>query len=110
MTLKDFHEKYLLHDSSILSMTHHEQEQTLQISMDFCNWMQYWYDEKEPEVTQINLSFNGVSRFECESKDVEDSDVLEIHVMDDKTLEWVMMKDHICFLMYITAENVEVTC
>ena len=108
MTLREFAERYYLHDSSILEIVYNEKEMILQIKMDFCNWMQEGYDEKEPEVTQLQLCFNKVSHFTSESKDVMDSDVLEIHVIDDETLEWVMTKDSICFLMHITAGIVEV--
>ncbi|MBE7044803.1 MAG: hypothetical protein E7397_04685 [Ruminococcaceae bacterium] len=49
------------HDSLLEKISYDEKNQRVTLEIDFCNWRQSWYHEKEPETKIIVLVFELVS-------------------------------------------------
>lgn len=75
MTIKEFEEKYYLHDSGIDKIEYDAENKTLKLTIDFCFWMQLWYNAEELPNGYIAVTFENVSVFEYEQH--EFSNLLE---------------------------------
>ena len=123
MTLQEFREKYYLHDSSIEKIDFDADKKVLTMKIEFCFWMQNWYDKTTPKNGLIAVTFENVSRFEYDD-DIADkifSDELDSEIRDaepdaDGNLEFFSVEysfnsdsDDIYWLLKVKAANVEVT-
>lgn len=61
MTVHQFFEKYYLHDSVITKVNYLVDKQILQLEIEFCFWMQDWYDKNKPTNGLIQVTINNVS-------------------------------------------------
>ena len=64
MNIKEFAEKYYLHDSSIEKINFDEKNKILTLTIDFCFWMQNWYKNDEPTNGKISVTFENILLFE----------------------------------------------
>ena len=123
MTIQEFREKYYLHDSSIEKIDFDADKKVLTMKIEFCFWMQNWYDKTTPKNGLIAVTFENVSRFEYDD-DIADkifSDELDSEIRDaepdaDGNLEFFSVEysfnsdsDDIYWLLKVKAANVEVT-
>ena len=122
LTLQEFRGQYYLHDSSIEKIEYDADKKVLTIKIDFCFWMQLWYDKTTPKNGLIAVTFEDVSIFEYD-EDIADkifSDELDSEIRDaeldaDGNLEFFSVEydynsdDDIYWLLKINAANVEVT-
>ena len=123
MTIKEFREKYYLHDSNIEKIDFDADKKVLTMKIEFCFWMQNWYDKTTPKNGLIAVTFENVSRFEYDD-DIADkifSDELDSEIRDaepdaDGNLEFFSVEysfnsdsDDIYWLLKVKAANVEVT-
>ncbi len=69
MTIAEFEHKYYLHDSSIDKIEYDAANKTLRLEIDFCFWMQLWYNKDEPTNGTIAVTFDNVSHYEYENYD-----------------------------------------
>lgn len=69
MTIAEFEEKYYLHDSSIEKIEYDATNKRLTLTIDFCFWMQIWYDKETPENGLIAVTFDNVSYYVYEDYD-----------------------------------------
>ena len=86
MTIKDFAEKYYLHDSSIEKIFYDETSKKLCLTVEFCFWAQSWYNECEPSNGKILVTFENVSAFDYD-KSISNkifSDELDNEIIDTK--------------------------
>ena len=122
MTLQEFREKYYLHDSSIEKIDFDADKKVLTMKIEFCFWMQNWYDKATPKNGLIAVTFENVSRFEYDD-DIADrifSDELDSEIRDaepdaDGNLDFFSVEysfnsdsDDIYWLLKVKAANVEV--
>ena len=49
MTITEFAKKYYLHDSTIDKIEYDAENKKLTLKIDFCFWMQLWYEQGKPE-------------------------------------------------------------
>lgn len=70
MTTAEFEEKYYLHDSSITKVKFDAENKTLRLEIEFCFWMQDWYDKTTPTNGKITVNFENVSAFEYDEHDI----------------------------------------
>ena len=122
MTLQEFRGQYYLHDSSIKKIEFDADKKVLTMKIDFCFWMQLWYDKTTPKNGLIAVTFEDISLFEYDD-DIADkifSDELDSEIRDavldaDGNLEFFSVKydynsdDDIYWLLKVKAANVEVT-
>ena len=111
MTIAEFEEKYYLHDSSIEKIEYDATNKRLTLTIDFCFWMQIWYDKETPENGLISVIFDNVSLFEYEQHDFInilenidtevrrtefENEVLKIFIFEYKDIEdafwWIKIK------------------
>ena len=64
MTIEQFVEGYYLHDSSLVKVEFDADKKILALTIEFCFWMQEWYDKSEPSNGLIRATFKDVSVFE----------------------------------------------
>ncbi|MBQ4404011.1 MAG: hypothetical protein II857_06320 [Selenomonadaceae bacterium] len=64
MTIEQFAERYYLHDSSLEKVDFDADKKILALTIEFCFWMQNWYDKSEPTNGLIRATFKDVSIFE----------------------------------------------
>ena len=64
MTIEQFAERYYLHDSSLEKVDFDVDKKILALTIEFCFWMQNWYDKSEPSNGLIRATFKDVSIFE----------------------------------------------
>lgn len=121
MTLQEFRRQYYLNDSSIEKIDFDAENKTLTLKIDFCFWMQNWYDKTTPKNGLIAVTFEDVSLFEYDN-DISDrifsdidSEIRDAELDSDGNLEFFSVEydynsdDDIYWLLKINAANVEVT-
>ena len=122
MTLQDFRGKHYLHDSSIEKIEYDAANKTLTLTIDFCFWMQNWYDKTTPTNGLIAVTFEGVSVFEYDSNIADkifspelDSEIRRAELDSDGCLNFFSVEyaydsdcDDIYWSIKIKAANVEV--
>ena len=64
MNIKEFDEKYYLHDSLVNSIAHDERNKTVTIMLDFCYWMQQDYKKGEQENGLLKVTFKNVTEYD----------------------------------------------
>ena len=122
LTLIEFKKRYYLHDSSIEKIDYDADNKILTLTIDFCFWMQEWYDETLPKNGLISVTFENVSRYAYEDYDSSKlfadftPEILQTEIADDGTLiictfEFVRYEpgEDLYPVMKIKADNVIVT-
>ena len=121
MTLQEFRRKYYLHDSSIEKIDFDADKKVLTMTIEFCFWMQLWYDKTTPKNGLIAVTFEDVSIFEYDDDIADkifsdiDSEIRDAELDADGNLEFFSVEydynsdDDIYWLLKINAANVEVT-
>lgn len=123
MTLQEFRGRYYLHDSSIEKIEYDADKKVLTMKIEFCFWMQLWYDKTTPKNGLIAVTFEDVSLFEYDDdiadrifSDELDSEIRDAELDADGNLEFFSVEysyksdsDDIYWLLKINAANVEVT-
>ena len=121
MTLQEFRGQYYLHDSSIEKIAFDAENKTLTLTIEFCFWMQNWYDKTTPKNGLIAVTFEDVSLFEYDDDIADkifsdiDSEIRDAELDADGNLEFFSVEydynsdDDIYWLLKINAANVEVT-
>ena len=121
MTTKDFMEKYYLHDSSIDKIEYDEENRKLTLTINFCFWMQRWYDENHAPNGLISVTFENVAHYSYEDYDPSKlfsdytPDILHTEIDEDSklilyTFEFVRYEpgEDLYPVMKIKADNVTV--
>jgi len=84
MTIKQLTDKYYFHDSCVTNITFSAETQRLIITMDFCQWAQEWYTEKEPENVWLKLTFHGIDEYNGITGDIDYFSILDAEIKDDR--------------------------
>ena len=120
MTITEFEEKYYLHDSTIDKIEYDAENKTLRLEIDFCFWMQIWYEQGTPENGLIAVTFENVSFYEYEDYDPSKlfsdytPEILQTEIENDMlilyTFKFVRYEpgEDLYPIMRIKAENVTV--
>ena len=90
MTFSEFLRAYYLHDSLFEKVVHENDE--VDLSIDFCFWMQDGYREEDPETGIIHLHIPNVTSFTGPTGDIEGYSILEADCTDD-CLSLLIMDD-----------------
>ena len=122
MTIEQFVEGYYLHDSSLVKVEFDAEKKILALTIEFCFWMQNWYDKTTPKNGLIAVTFENVSNYSYDgyepSKLFSDCtpEILQTEIADDGaliiyTFEFVRYEpgEDLYPVMKIKADNVEVT-
>ena len=80
MTLTEFDNKYDFHDSSLESICFDQDNNILEMNIDFCFWMQTDYIKTSPEIGMIKLIFKDVQSFNGESVNYNNVTILKVNV------------------------------
>ncbi len=103
LTLAEFAEKYYLHDSSIDQIDYDEENRRLTLTIDFCFWMQRWYNKSyDAENGLITVTFNNVSAFECGRRDFEnfeydlDTEIDHTEIDEDGALK-IIVREYLSY-------------
>ena len=119
LTVTEFEEKYYLHDSSIEKIEYNAVDKILKLEIDFCFWMQNWYNSAELPNGLIDVTFENVSSFEYEYHEFSnilenlDTEVDNTKITSDKMLE-IYIREYsdsgkdLFWWIKIKAENVTV--
>ena len=119
LTIEEFAKKYYFHDSAIEKIGYSAENKTLKLEIDFCFWMQIWYDKNTSENGLIAVNFENVSMFEYENHEFInilenlDTEIDHIKILTDGTLE-IYIREYSIFSedkfwwIKIKAENVTV--
>ena len=92
MTVREFEDKYYLHDSNIEKIVFDAEKNFLTLEIFFCFRMQDWYDKNEPSNGVIRVTFQNVSHAEYDEHSMEnhltdlDIEILDINVDENNTL------------------------
>jgi len=72
--------KYDLHDSLVEGIKYLQDEAKLMLEIELCNWRQPSYQNGEPEMLKILITFTGVRRCEIEPEAIsfESDEILEV--------------------------------
>ena len=121
MTIKDFAEKYNLHDSGIEKIFYDAENKKLVLTIEFCFWMQEWFIEGELKNGSIEVTFENVSFYSYDDYDPSklfgdiEPEILQTEIDSDGvlniyTFEFVRYEpgEDIYPIIKIKAENVEV--
>ena len=75
MTINDYLSRYYLHDSLVEKVSH--ENNTVDITIDFCFWMQEGYRKEDPETGIIHLHFPDVDAFSGPTGNIDDYSILD---------------------------------
>lgn len=81
MTINDFLSSYYLHDSLVEKVS--LENNTVDITIDFCFWMQEGYCEEEPETGSMYLHFPDVASFSGPTGSIDNYSILEADYQDN---------------------------
>ena len=81
MTINDFLNKYYLHDSLVKNVS--SQNNKVELTIDFCFWMQENYQEKDPETGIIHMVLPNASIISGPTGDLDDYSILEVEYHDN---------------------------
>ena len=119
MNIKEFAEKYYLHDSSIEKINFDEKNKILTLTIEFCFWMQNWYKNDEPTNGKISVTFENILLFEYDNNISEkifsnelDSEIYSAELDEDENFVFFSVDtayDDIYWKLKIKSKNVEVT-
>lgn len=122
MTLQEFRRQYYLHDSNIEKIDFDADKKVLTLKIEFCFWMQLWYDKTTPKNGLIAVTFEDVSTFEYDDDIADrifsdlDSEIRDAELDANGNLEFFSVEyaynsdsEDIYWLLKIKAANVEVT-
>ena len=119
MTIAEFEEKYYLHDSEIAKIDYNAENKFLKLEIDFCFWMQNWYNIEEIPNGLIAVTFENISIFEYKNHEFSnflenlDTETDHTKLTEDETLEiyireYVHSSEDKFWWIRIKAENVTV--
>ena len=120
MTITEFAKRYYLHDSSIDKVEFDAENKKLTLTIDFCFWMQLWYEQGKPENGYIAVTFENVSFYEYVDHEITavlenlDTEIRTAEIDENGALEilmWEYLKkidDDIYPILKVKAENVTV--
>ena len=91
MTINDFVSIYYLHDSLITHISY--LNQIVSITIEFCNWAQTWYQDKEPEIENLILSFKDVEKYDGLIGDLNYYSILDVNYHEPK-LDFFICDDY----------------
>ena len=80
MIINDFLSDHYLHDSLVEKVAY--ENNMVDITIDFCFWMQEGYRENEPETGIIHLHFPDVAAFSGPTGTIDDYSILEANYHD----------------------------
>ncbi len=69
LTVAEFEKKYSLHDSSIDKIEYDAENKKLTPTIDFCFWMQRWYDKNHAKNGLIAVTFDNISHYSYDDYD-----------------------------------------
>lgn len=120
MTVTEFEEKYYLHDSSLEKVEFDAENKKLTLTIDFCFWMQLWYEQGKPENGYIAVTFENVSLYDYEDHEITavlenlDTEIRDTKIDETGALEILMWESYSKFdddiypILKIKAEKVTV--
>ena len=119
MNIAEFEEKYYLHDSCIEKIEYLLENKTLKLEIDFCFWMQIWYDKNTPKNGLIAVTFENISIFEYENHEfsnilenldteIDHSEINSDGILEIYIREYVNSNEDNFWWIRIKAENVTV--
>lgn len=94
MKVKEFLEKYYLHDSTIDEIRYDLGTKELIWHMDFAFWMQNSYVEGTPENGMINLHFHNVENYTGLIGEIDWFSVNRIVINSDGTITCTVLDDY----------------
>ncbi len=113
MTMKEFLDKYYLHDSFFNTVDYNPSKRELTLLIDFCFWMQDDYVEGEPENGFLRAVFHDVESYSCPDGDPcgKFTGILEAEINEQGECVILISDDaaNNCFEMHISARDVTVT-
>ena len=80
MTINSFLSDHYLHGSLVEKVTY--ENDAVDLTIDFCFWMQEGYRENEPETGILHLHFPDVTSFIGPSGSLDDFSILEANYQD----------------------------
>ncbi|MCR4606070.1 MAG: hypothetical protein K5639_08750 [Eubacterium sp.] len=110
MSIKDFVENYIMHDSLIDSVNISDDGTKIEVQIDFAFWMQKNYVESDPETGIISVVFAGVTYYEVpKSVNWDEISILETK-MENQYVKFLLINDMTddYLEMVISAEEVSV--
>ena len=115
MNAKEFIENYYMHDSWIENVEVFDGGTKLLFTVDFAFWMQEGYKESDPETGIINVTFDGVKKYEAPENIVwENYDILNTFLTETDGVKFAMGSDIFddplpYFEAIVEAEDITVT-
>lgn len=90
MTISDLLNTYYFHDSLVEKVVY--RNNSVDITIDFCFWMQSGYQDENPETGIIHLFLPKVTSLSGPTGDIDDFSILEAHY-DDSIFSLLLMDD-----------------
>lgn len=108
MKLNELRTNYEFHDSTITHWLYREDRSILELHLTFCAWMQKNYQYGDPKIVPVTLIFQGVLDLNEASNNIQNSDILEIHCLDEQWIEFILLtEEHECIVLKFKADSVD---
>ena len=83
MNVKDFLNKYELHDSIIENIEYDVNKRMLFMELDFCFWMQKDFQDGDMETGKMILQFLDVNQYDGLQGVIDSFSILDVNILDD---------------------------
>lgn len=106
--------KYDFHDSLVEEILYDKENKKVTIEVDFCNWKQEWYDEKEDETIPLQLIFEDVHEVNIPQMQLNSDEIVSFEVLskdgENSGIRVTLLNDikNIAYDIHIYAESVAV--
>lgn len=114
MRIYELLNSYYFHDSLIEEVKYFKEKEKVVIKMDFCNWLQPNYKEKEPEILECTVTFQGITHCNPEpcTLNLDSDQILDINSdseenSNDCYIEFVLMGNDDVKLLKLSGEAIE---
>lgn len=100
-------EHLYFHDSTLKYLRFNRQDKLLEMKMDFCLWMQDFYNEQWPEVIEVAVRFFDIANFVIDSPtyDVSDGDILSFEITDNTQAKMILYKNDVISILLFESRN-----
>lgn len=102
------------HDSLLENFYYDKKAKTATLNLDFCNWKQKWFTEKQAETIPVTLKFAQVTQFVFDDFTPNSDEIIEFELKEKNNsvigVKIVVFNDiqNDVFSLELLAKNVEV--
>lgn len=114
MKIYELLNSYYFHDSLVEEVRYFKEEEKVIIKMNFCNWLQPYYKEKEPDILECTVIFKGITHCNPDpwTLNLDSDEINDINYDSQENskrcyIEFILLGNDDVKLLKLSGENIE---